>query len=224
MLRTTMEIISPGGGCVLKRVEIASVTGGAISDYRVREFDNSGSVIREVLLTRYPQWSEEPGALVARALDALWPDVADVEDALGVADIRSETFLVPDTAGEPRLLYRWALAVEGSSGRLEAWDVFSGLSLVESVILQPRRSTYALIVRAQCLAVWRQAYLKSWPDDIPIPVHTHGDIPYVRDSDIPGPVRDGFERFMRHSTRPLVPGEGSCAYSWDFVDFLGGER
>lgn len=224
MLQTTIETNSATGGRFKRRVEIANVAGGALADYRVRELDDSGAVTREAHLTRYPRWSEYVGALPARALNALWHDSTGEDDGQDLSDVRTETCLIAVGIGKPRVLDGWRLSLHGCFGDLEVWGVSTGVSRVERVALHPWSSTRALIIQGQCLAAWRQSDLKPWPDEVRVPVHKYRDTPYVRDIDLPEPARSEFERRMRHSTRPVIPGEGLCAYAWDWTGFLAGGR
>jgi len=50
-----------------------------------------------------------------------------------------------------------------------------------------------------------------------VPVYEYKDVTYILDSDIPKEYREGFGKWMRGQTSPMIEGEkGMCSYSWDW--------
>lgn len=226
MLQVDVEVTGAGAAERLqRRIEIANVGGGALADYRVRELGCDGGMLVEVRLIGYPRWAEAVGGLVARAFDALGYGAAfDSEGLSDIASVRAETCLVAGGGGAPRVLDGWRLSLQGTSGALDVWNDRSAVRQSAAVALRPYRELNALILQAQCLAVWGQPRLPSWPEALMVPIRKEGDVPYVRIEDIPEPAAGEFDKRMWHSTVPVIPGEGLCFYAWDWLDFLAGGR
>lgn len=56
-----------------------------------------------------------------------------------------------------------------------------------------------------------------------VPVIERNDRPHhVRLLDIPPPWQDEFRAALRGSARPLVDGDGECAWAWDWADWIEG--
>lgn len=226
MLQTDIEVTGVGSAeRWQRRIEIANVGGGALADYRVREIGRDGGTLAEVRLTGYPRWAEAVGGLVARVLDALGGGACIGGEGLGaIATVQAETCLVSWGVRAPRVLHGWRLSLQDMSGQLEVWDDRSEVRQSVAVTLRPYRELNALILQGQCLATWGQPDLPSWPEPLKIPIFKEGDVSYVRLEDIPEPVAGVFDKRMRHSSVPVVRGEGRCFYAWDWLEFLDGGR
>jgi hypothetical protein len=85
-------------------------------------------------------------------------------------------------------------------------------------------TVWDLVARALAKALSGSERLPRRPARLAVPMHHDGSVAYVRLSDIPEPARSAFERRMRGSTVPVIPGEGDCAYSWDWLGFISGGR
>ena len=93
----------------------------------------------------------------------------------------------------------------------------------------PRYSTtvWDLVARAIAVALTGKEELPPRPRKLDVPVHVAGNIPYIRLREIPEPARSLFQRRIAYSTRPLIeedPMPMDCVYSWDWFDFLAGDR
>jgi hypothetical protein len=93
----------------------------------------------------------------------------------------------------------------------------------------PRYATtvWDLIARAVVVALTGKEELPPRPQQVDVPVRMSGKTPYVRLREIPEPARGLFEKRIAYSTRPVIeddPTPMGCAYSWDWLDFLAGER
>lgn len=85
-------------------------------------------------------------------------------------------------------------------------------------------SVWDLVARAIAKSLSGQERLHRRPDPVTVPLHAYGNLTYVRMREIQEPARSAFVRRMRWSTLPVIPGEGDCAYSWDWQAFIGGGR
>lgn len=88
-------------------------------------------------------------------------------------------------------------------------------------------SIWNLAARGIAIALTGKEELPRRPTAPEVPVHYSGSLAYVRMSEIPEPARTFFARNIQNSTRPVVAGEAeseTCAYLWDWRDFLDGKR
>ena len=88
-------------------------------------------------------------------------------------------------------------------------------------------SLWDLVARAVAVALTGKEELPPRPLQLDVPVHTAGNTSYVRLREIPEPARSLFQKRIAYSTRPLIeedPMPMDCVYSWDWFDFLAGDR
>ena len=57
-----------------------------------------------------------------------------------------------------------------------------------------------------------------------VPIRDSGRVTYVNVTDIPEPARSAFLENLGRSARPAVGGRLDTVYSWDWLDFLSGQR
>ena len=194
---------------------------GLLADYTIRERDEEG-VTRHAELRGYPRWSEPASGLMARAMDALWPQsVGTSSEDLAAATVRGECSLV--TRHAQRLLYGWQLQLVGSSGFLDVWDEASRHD-IRHVAIQGARDWRSLVLQGQCFATWGRQHLAPWPAPVDIPVHEYKELRYVRLSDMPELARCEFARRRTRSPRPTIPDVDDAFYAWDWQDFMLGYR
>lgn len=56
-----------------------------------------------------------------------------------------------------------------------------------------------------------------------VAVHEHGGRPYfIRIGDIPEPWQSQFRRATYGAQQPVIDDEGSLAYAWDWLQWVGG--
>ncbi|CAG9180662.1 hypothetical protein [Cupriavidus pinatubonensis] len=89
-------------------------------------------------------------------------------------------------------------------------------------------SVWDLVVRSIAVALTGKEELLPRPVQPRVPVHLSADrTSYIRLDEIPEPTRSYFAHNIRASARPIVgeaPDPLGCAYSWDWNDFLAGQR
>jgi hypothetical protein len=85
-------------------------------------------------------------------------------------------------------------------------------------------SIWDLIVRPVAKAMIGNEALPPRPGLLKVPIYNDDGFSYVKITDIPEPARSAFLNNMHGSTRPVVEGAGSCAFSWDWLAFQAGER
>ncbi|WP_144157539.1 hypothetical protein [Paraburkholderia sp. BCC1885] len=93
----------------------------------------------------------------------------------------------------------------------------------------PRYSTtvWDLVARAIAVALTGKEELPPRSRKLDVPVRVAGNVPYIRLREIPEPARSMFQKHIAYSTRPLIeedPMPMDCVYSWDWFDFLAGDR
>jgi len=138
--------------------------------------------------------------------------------------------LIPGGQGTERQLGELHISNVRGGALADYKCVLSGDDLPEPVLVHLGRyprwssSVWDLVARAIAKSLSGQERLPRRPDLVAVPIHTDGNLPYVRMCDIPEPARSAFERRMRWSTVPVIPGKGDCAYSWDWQAFIGGGR
>jgi hypothetical protein len=93
----------------------------------------------------------------------------------------------------------------------------------------PRLSStiWDLVARAVTVALTGREELPPRPQPLDVPVHNVGALPYVRLREIPEPAASLFRKRIEFCTRPLIeedPQPMDCAYAWDWLDFLAGNR
>lgn len=84
-----------------------------------------------------------------------------------------------------------------------------------------------LVARAIASALTGKEELPPRPRLPDVPIHSAGNVAYVRLEEIPEPARSLFKKRIAFSTRPLIeedPQPMDCAYVWDWADFLAGRR
>lgn len=222
MLRSEIRLTTCNDESTTRWVEIANMGGVAgIAHYRVSDLDASRTPLAATKIENYPRWSEPMGGLVARALNKLWSEGAASADQSGISDVCVETSIVSGGVGAPRILASWRYRVR--DGFVESWDEEANVRK-QAFEFDPRSRWPDVVVACQCLVVWSDLVLPTWPTPLAVPIRRHNNFPYVRLEDIPASARAVFRERMWHSTRPLVPGEGICFYAWDWSDFLSGLR
>lgn len=136
--------------------------------------------------------------------------------------------LIPGGVGTERKLGELHISNVGGGAVADYQCVLYGDDLPGPVRAAVRRyprwsaSVWDLVGRAIAKSLSGQERLPVRPDPVTVPIYTDGDLPYVRMCEIPEPARSAFERRMRWSTVPVIPGKGDCAYSWDWLDFIEG--
>jgi hypothetical protein len=105
-----------------------------------------------------------------------------------------------------------------------------GVGEIAHVRAYPRWSASVWDLVGRCIA----AALNGGSEALPprpalpeVPVHTSEGLRYVRLREIPEPARTFFRRNLANSGRPLIesdPEPMDCAYSWDWADFIEGQR
>lgn len=87
-------------------------------------------------------------------------------------------------------------------------------------------SVWDLVIRALAKGLYSQEHLGMRPVPVRerVPIHEPDGLRYVCMAEIPEPAHTPFKRRMRHSTVPVIPGAGDCAYAHDWQDFLNGYR
>jgi hypothetical protein len=144
--------------------------------------------------------------------------------------LRITVSLIPGGHGTERQLGELHIINVRGGALADYKCVLSGDDLPKPVLVHLGRyprwsaSVWDLVGRAIAKSLSGQERLPRRPDPVTVPIHADGDITYVRMCEIPEPARSAFERRMRGSTVPVIPGEGDCAYSWDWRDFIGGGR
>ncbi|MFM0006270.1 helix-turn-helix transcriptional regulator [Paraburkholderia dipogonis] len=69
----------------------------------------------------------------------------------------------------------------------------------------------------------RRGFLAAWRARTRVPViERHGKASYVRLADIPPPLQGEFRTALGGSCCPAIDGEGECAWSTDWIDWLDG--
>jgi len=138
--------------------------------------------------------------------------------------------IVPGGVGPERRLGELHIANVGGGARADYRCTLFGSDLPAPVQVSLTRyprwsaSVWDLVARSLAKALSGSERLPRRPARLAVPIRHDGSVAYVRLSDIPEPARSGFERRMRGSTVPVIPGEGECAYSWDWLGFISGSR
>lgn len=136
--------------------------------------------------------------------------------------------LVPGGVGTERKLGELHIGNVGGGALADYECVLYGDDLPGPVRARVRRyprwsaSVWDLVGRAIAQSLSGQERLPRRPDLVTVPIHADGNVTFVRMCEIPEPARSAFERRMRGATSPVIPGEGDCVYSWDWLGFIGG--
>lgn len=138
--------------------------------------------------------------------------------------------LVPGGVGTERKLGELHISNVGGGALADYQCVLHGDDLpgpcsCESAVLSPLVGVGLGSGRpCDCQIAERTGAPARRPDPVTVPIHAYGNLTYVRMREIQEPARSAFERRMRWSTVPVIPGEGDCAYSWDWQASIGGGR
>lgn len=138
--------------------------------------------------------------------------------------------LIPGGVGPERKLGELHISNVGGGARADYQCVLYADDLPDPARARLRRyprwsaSVWDLVGRAIAKSLSGQERLPRRHDPVAVPIHVDGNLTYVRMCEIPEPARSAFERRMRGSTVPVIPGAGDCAYSWDWLDFIEGAR
>lgn len=140
--------------------------------------------------------------------------------------------LVPGGVGRERKIGELLIGKHAGGGSPDYKVVLTADDLAEplhgKVKQYPRWSAtvWDLVSRALAVTLSGRERLPRRPQPVrkAVPICKSGQTFYVRFADIPEPARSAFAKRMEHSTRPVIPGEGWCAYSWDWHDFIDGCR
>lgn len=138
--------------------------------------------------------------------------------------------LVPGGVGTERKLGELHISNVDGGALADYQCVPHGDDLPEPVVVHLGRyprwsaSVWDLVARAIAKSLSGQERLPRRPDPVAVPIHAYGNLQYVRMCEIPEPARSAFDRRMRWSTVPVIPGDGDCAYSWHWQAFLSGGR
>jgi hypothetical protein len=102
------------------------------------------------------------------------------------------------------------LPIAGKIGRYPRWSA----------------SIWDLVIRALSKGLYGKERLSKRP--VPmcerVPIYETEGLRYIRMDEIHEPARSMFAHRMRHSTVPVIPEQGECAYAHDWLDFLDGYR
>jgi hypothetical protein len=88
-------------------------------------------------------------------------------------------------------------------------------------------SLWDLVARAVAVALTGKEELPPRPQPLDVPIHTAGDLEYVRLREIPEPAHSLFRKRIAYSTRPVIEEDANpmdCVYASDWLDFLAGSR
>lgn len=138
--------------------------------------------------------------------------------------------LIPGGAGTERKLGELHISNVGGGARADYQCLLYADDLPGPARAVVRRyprwsvSVWDLVGRAIAKSLSRQERLPRRPNAVTVPIHADGNLTYVRMDEIPEPAHSAFERRMRGSTVPVIPGAGDCAYSWDWLGFISGGR
>jgi hypothetical protein len=190
----------------------------AVSGYQA-DFDGRDSV----LLRDYPRWSESVRALVARCIAIGSPSAA--------------VTLAPDRWSAVQICIGIRGGGRGNLRPIAMVQMAAGIEYLEIGWVEGRLSGFcdSIPIRNNCTDAWQLVQLALSvsvfgsdyiPEVRPLDVkfYSHGNIPYVRTSELPEPVRSAFEARQARSARPVISGAADACYSWDWDDFLNGQR
>jgi hypothetical protein len=200
--------------------ELVNITGlNAYSDYETY-FDGRKSIT----LSTYPRWAESVRGLVARALAIGHPSEDGLRCAsLGLSAMEIQIGIRP--GGRGHLAPISMVQMSTKRGNFHVGWVEGQVTGCNPLVRKEARYADVWHVAQHALAV--SMYGSSCiPEVVPLSVkfYRYGDIPYMRTSDLPEPVRTEFERRQCHSGRPVVPGAADACFAWDWTDFLSGRR
>lgn len=128
------------------------------------------------------------------------------------------------TLGELRIINVSGGSLSDYTCELHASDLPAPVHAVIHRYPRWSSSVWDLVGRAIATALSGRERLPRRPQPLNVPIYKDGTVSYVRMSEIPEPARSAFERRMCWSTVPVVPSEGDCAYSWDWLGFISGGR
>ena len=138
--------------------------------------------------------------------------------------------LIPGGIGREQKLGELHIANIGGGAHADYECALYSDDLPEPALVTVRRyprwsaTVWDLVARAIAMALNGAERLPRRPRLVSVPIHTDGTLTYVRMGEIPEPVRSIFANRMRSSTRPVIPGEEDCVYSWDWQVFIRGGR
>lgn len=218
MLVVKLQLSSPQANLVL-RGEICNVSGLAPRssydiDFEERDYAR---------LDDYPRWCESVLGLVARCLARTrveheqplpveWKQLqVDVGirpggrreyRPLSMACITRESDMLNIGSAEANGLTRFMGEVAPRKHYLDAWD------LAEHGL---RVTTFGSDSLPPAVA-------------LDVPIRDSGRVTYVNVTDIPEPARSAFLENLGRSARPAIDGRLDKVFSWDWLDFLAGQR
>lgn len=187
----------------------------ARSDY---EFKFEGRTLGDARLEKYPRWCESVEGLVARCLALTnrdpsgtvpgeWTRLA-IAIALRPAGRGRELLSTLDVWTDAKVLSVVCTEQSGTSRRMEG--------AMRAIYDDP----WDIVDHALRLSTFGYDELPT-AVELDVPVRSDEGLSFVCMRDIPEPARSAFERRMRGSGVPVIPGYPDAVYSWDWLNFLG---